>query len=184
MDRFPLGGRKIRKDIGADQGGGIPREHLAKIFEPYFTTKKKGSGLGLAMAHSIVKNHDGYITAESERGKGSVFTVFLPASAADPTETDGKAKEMTIRKCWARVLLMDDEEMIREITGEMLGSIGYNVSFAADGEEAMSLFIKARSENRPFDVVLLDLTIPGSMGGAEVLKTASRGRARGKSRGT
>jgi PAS domain S-box-containing protein len=167
---FPLGpGRFVRISV-SDQGVGIPREHLGRIFEPYYTTKKKGSGLGLAMAHSIIKNHDGYITAESAPGKGAIFTVYLPASSApDSGMAERKTEEKAV-KGLAAVLVMDDEEMIRDITGEMLDGLGYVASFAANGDEALSLFIRAKEGGAPFDVVLLDLTIPGGMGGADVLK--------------
>ena len=159
-------GRYVKISV-SDQGEGIPREHLGKIFDPYFTTKIKGSGLGLTMAHSIIKNHDGFITAESAIGKGTVFTIYLPASthAAPPS----KKVEEHMTNGGGRILIMDDEEMIRSITGEMLDSLGYEAAFATNGEEALALFTKAREEDRPFDGMLLDLTIPGGMGGVEVM---------------
>jgi len=150
-----------------DEGPGIPKAHLGRIFDPYFTTKKKGSGLGLAMAHSIIKNHDGYITADSRPGEGAVFTIYLPVSAR-PAAPQQKTKEKT-RKGSGRILIMDDEEMIRNITAEMLESLGYEAAFAADGEEAVTHFRTALEKGSPFDAVLLDLTIPGGMSGIEVL---------------
>ena len=164
---YPLRPGRYVKISVSDQGEGIPRERLGKIFDPYFTTKKKGSGLGLAIAYSIIKNHDGFITAESVAGKGSVFTIYLPASA-HPAPSPGNVKEQTTSGR-GRILIMDDEEMIRSITGEMLDSLGYEAGFAVNGEEALALFNKARGEGRPFDGMLLDLTIPGGMGGVEVM---------------
>lgn len=164
---YPLrAGDYVRISV-CDEGIGIPREHLGRIFDPYFTTKQKGSGLGLAMAHSIVKNHDGYITADSTVGKGSIFTIYLPASSGSTMPL--KSGEPNTASGRGRILIMDDEEMIRTITGEMLDSLGYESEFAVNGMEALSIFEEARKEGRPFDALLLDLTIPGGMGGTEVV---------------
>ena len=160
-------GRYVKIGV-RDQGVGIAKENLIRIFDPYFTTKEKGTGLGLTMAHTIVKNHDGYITVESSPGQGSLFTIYLPSafSAVSPDKQVGKKPTPGS----GRVLIMDDEEMIRDITCEMLDSLGYDAGFAANGEEALALFSKAVEEGRPFDVLLLDLTIPGGMGGTEVMR--------------
>ncbi len=165
---FPLiAGRYVKISV-SDQGPGIPSEHLSRIFDPYFTTKKRGSGLGLAMAHSIVKNHDGYITAESAPGKGATFTIYLPASPESALpRIDAMGKTAKGR---GTILIMDDEDMVRDITGEMLETLGYKAGLAANGEEALGLYRKAMESGKPFDAVLLDLTIPGGMGGADVLK--------------
>ncbi len=160
-------GRYVRIRI-SDEGVGIPPDHLNKIFDPYFTTKEDGNGLGLAISYSIIKNHDGHVTVESIQGKGTTFTIYLPASAEDiplPKEVKQKA---SIGK--GRVLIMDDDDMIREITGEMLSSLGYETELTTNGEEALSMYVNARSSDKPFDVCLLDLTIPGGMGGSELLK--------------
>ena len=166
---LPLAAGTYVKISVADEGQGIPKAHLSRIFDPYFTTKEKGSGLGLAMAHSIIKNHDGYITADSRTGKGAVFTFYLPVSSG--YSTPQKKVEKRARKGSGKILIMDDEEMIRSITAEMLESLGYETAFAADGEEVLIQFAKAVEKASPFDAVLLDLTIPGGMGGIEVMRT-------------
>ncbi len=151
-----------------DTGEGIPSEHLARIFDPYFTTKKKGSGLGLATSYSIIKNHDGCITIESILGKGSTFHIFLPAS----TDLDAldSPKNSLIVDGTGHILIMDDEEMIRDIAGTILSHLGYSASFAKNGEEAITRYKEALAENLPFDAVIMDLTVPGGMGGKEAIK--------------
>ena len=166
-DGLPLqNGNYVHISI-CDTGTGIPAEDLPRIFDPYFTTKEKGSGLGLATSYSIVKNHDGCITVDSIPGEGTTFHVFLPASpeaAAHSSQKWGQAVAGS-----GRILVMDDEEMIRDIAGSLLSMIGYQVSFAVDGEEAIALYAESlRSEER-FDAVIMDLTIPGGMGGKEAI---------------
>jgi len=149
-----------------DQGTGIPREHLGKIFDPYFTTKQKGSGLGLAATYSIIRKHDGHIIVESELGKGTVFRFYLPASqgeAAPPPR-----HEKLVRGSGA-VLIMDDDEDMRKTTGDMLMRMGYTVDFAGEGNEAIAKYQKAREAGRPFAAVIMDLTVPGGMGGREAI---------------
>lgn len=150
-----------------DQGIGIPTEYLQKIFDPFFTTKHSGSGLGLATCWSIVKRHDGTIIVESEPGRGSAFHVYLPA-AQDTLSADGSASSSSFVG-QGRVLVMDDEEHIREILDEMLTDLGYTVETANDGANAVDMFQKATAEGKPFDIVMVDLTIPGGMGGKETL---------------
>lgn len=150
-----------------DEGIGIPEKIIQQIFDPYFSTKKKGSGLGLASSYSIIKNHDGYIKVESEVNIGTIFTVYLPA---DPTKNIKKSSEFTeLYKGSENILVMDDEVAIREVTKKMLTSLGYMVSFAVNGEEAIQIYKKAIDSNNPFDVVILDLTIPGGLGGKDAL---------------
>ncbi len=151
-----------------DQGVGIPGEHLEKIFEPFFTTKPKGSGLGLATSYSIVKNHGGNITAESERGKGATFHIYLPASDKAPTAAEAKDEGPVVGK--GRILLMDDEKMILEVGQAVLVRLGYDVECAADGEDALVKYGEARRSGRPFDAVIMDLTIPGGMGGKDAVR--------------
>jgi len=151
-----------------DEGVGIPHENLTKIFDPFFTTKKTGSGLGLATSYSIIKKHDGLIEAESEVGKGTLITVWLPASKKETVETTRKLK-MTGMLC-GRVLVMDDEDYIREIVITMLERIGCSVETAKDGPEALAKFKIARDEGKPFKIAILDLTIPGGKGGKEIVK--------------
>jgi len=152
-----------------DQGIGIPKKHLAKIFDPYFTTKQKGSGLGLATTYSIIKNHEGYITVESEVGVGTTFHIQLPASKK-PAPVKAKAKKEAPVGGKGRILVMDDEEMIRKMLSKMLPLDGYEVELAKDGAEAVELYRKARESGQPFDAVIMDLTIPGGMGGKEAIK--------------
>ncbi|MDL1958432.1 MAG: ATP-binding protein [Deltaproteobacteria bacterium] len=151
-----------------DQGIGIPEEYLQKIFDPYFTTRKKGSGLGLAISYSIVQKHHGYITAESELGIGTTFHILLPASEKELI-TERYVKEI-VRGEKGRVLIMDDEEIVRDVASRMLKHIGYEVDVAKDGAEAIALYEQAQESQFPFNVVILDLTVPGGMGGKEAIE--------------
>ncbi|MBU4233538.1 MAG: response regulator [Proteobacteria bacterium] len=162
---LPLPTGKYVKVTIADQGIGIPFKYLHKIFDPYFTTKHKGSGLGLATAYSIIKNHSGYLKVESEVGEGTTFYLYLPAldGRISPQEEE-TAKPVTGR---GRILVMDDEEMVREVLGKMLTRLGYEAEMAKDGEEAIQTFATAKESGRPFDMAILDLTVPGGMGGKE-----------------
>ncbi len=165
---LPLNAGHYVKISIEDQGTGIPEEHLPKIFDPYFTTKAKGSGLGLTTCYSIIKRHEGLITVESKVGAGTTFYIYLPAS---PRKTSGEknVSEGPIHGT-GRILVMDDEEIIREVAGKMLSHLGYQVDCAADGLEAIQLYIKAKSEGRPYSAVIIDLTIPGGMGGKEAIQ--------------
>ncbi len=151
-----------------DSGAGIPPENLSKIFDPYFSTKEQGSGLGLATSHSIIKKHGGYITAESAPGKGTTFYIYLPAAARSDESQQGVGKPASHGK--GKILIMDDDDMIREITGELLLNLGYQVEFAKNGNEAIVMYREALDLEKPFDAVILDLTIPGGMGGKETIK--------------
>ncbi len=151
-----------------DQGNGIPAEHLTRIFDPYFTTKEKGSGLGLATVYSIIKNHGGLIRVQSEIGKGTTFFIYLPASNAAVEKQQAPTIVAATRQ--ARVLVMDDEEMIREVSRELLTSIGHDVVCVESGETALEVYQAARDAGIPFDLVILDLTIRGGMGGIETLR--------------
>lgn len=160
-------GRYVRISI-EDHGVGIDRRLLPKVFDPYFTTKSEGSGLGLAAAYSIVKSHGGHITAESEIGVGSKFHVFLPASDRE-TLPQGGSEERVVSGS-GRILIMDDEEQIRDLAGELLCLLGYEVDTARDGEEAIELLRSAKAAGRLYDAAILDVTIPGGMGGREVIR--------------
>lgn len=147
---------------------GIPQEHLSKIFDPYFTTKQKGSGLGLATAYSIIRSHNGYIGVESKLGAGTKFYIYLPASEKEiPAKWDIKERPIIGK---GRILVMDDDHAVREVTGAVLSRIGYEVEFARDGGEAIELYREARGSSKPFNAVIMDLTIPGGMGGREAIK--------------
>ncbi len=150
-----------------DEGVGVQAEHLQKIFDPYFTTKEAGSGLGLATSHAIVKKHGGHITVRSQVKKGTTFDVFLPAAGPGiPAKTEAP---IVTRLGQGRVLLMDDEQMVRDIAQEMLTILGYRVSLTEDGSEAIDLYRQAKQSGEPFDVVIMDLTVPGRLGGKEAL---------------
>ncbi|MBU7021863.1 MAG: PAS domain S-box protein [Theionarchaea archaeon] len=149
-----------------DEGIGMPEKLFSKIFDPYFTTKHKGSGLGLATSYSIIKKHDGLIDVESEVGIGTTFYIWLPASLEHQKREEPKEKRLDGS---GRVLLMDDEALVRDAAGEVLEYLGYDVTFACDGEETIRLYKKAYQQGTPFDVVIMDLTIPGGMGGEEAI---------------
>ena len=149
-----------------DEGVGIPAEHLDRIFEPYFSTKQHGSGLGLATIHSIVRRHGGRLTVVSEPGRGSCFEVIFPA--------DGRAEErgeerMELLGGNERILVMDDEEVIREVCVDLLEDLGYKVDSVIDGSQMLGAYRQARDEGRPFALVIMDLTVPGGMGGKEAM---------------
>jgi CheY-like chemotaxis protein len=156
-----------------DHGHGIRPEDLEKIFDPYFTTKKNGSGLGLATVHSIVKKHAGHITAESVPANGTTFHIWLPAAQDAPgaritlSEPETKPAPAAAK---ARILFMDDEVPIRTLGGAILRKMGYEVTSVADGAAAVREYAKAMGERRPFGAVILDLTIPGGMGGRQTLE--------------
>jgi len=151
-----------------DTGIGIPKDHLLKIFDPYFTTKQKGSGLGLATVYSVIQKHGGRIFAESMLGAGAVFTILLPAS--DAVTAPEKSRENTVPMGAGKILIVDDEADIRQTACDVLRRLGYSALHAADGESAMNLYRDAMHTGEPFHAVIMDLTIPGGMGGAETLR--------------
>lgn len=164
---LPLERGKYVELLLADQGVGISEEHLHKIFDPYFTTKSRRSGLGLTIAYSIVKNHKGYIRVESKRGQGTSFYIYLPAAHETGKNEKQRAKPI-LRK--SRILVMDDETFVREVVGEMLDFIGFTAEFAQDGMEAVKQYEEAMNSGNRFDAVIMDLTIPEGMGGKEAVK--------------
>ena len=150
-----------------DEGLGIQPAHLKKVFDPYFTTKQKGSGLGLAVAYSIILKHSGQLSVESKLGEGSQFTILLPgATDFEVTTQDGQHGLIAGK---GRILVMDDEDFVRDLAAAMLGKMGYEVVLAEDGHAAVAIFDRAMDAGQPFDAVILDLTIPGGMGGQETL---------------
>jgi PAS domain S-box-containing protein len=150
-----------------DCGIGIAKDHLSRIFDPYFTTKQKGSGLGLATSYSIIRKHGGSIAAESELGAGTTFTVYLPASRV--ARGTKKTDEMPVPTGSGKILLMDDEEDVRQTTGDVLTRLGYSVVSTSDGSHAIELYQQALRSGEPFDAVIMDLTVPGGMGGRETV---------------
>jgi two-component system, cell cycle sensor histidine kinase and response regulator CckA len=165
--RLPGGGHFVRIDI-EDTGTGISEQNMTKIFDPYFTTKQKGSGLGLATSYSIIKNHGGQIEVKSEPGKGTTFTIYLPASRAAEAEVS-KTTPSAVSAKKGRILLMDDEDIVSNVAKKMIAALGHEVEGAEDGKRAIELFQKARDKGRPFDLVILDLTVKGGMGGEEAI---------------
>jgi PAS domain S-box-containing protein len=152
----------------ADQGVGIPKKYLSRIFDPYFSTKQEGSGLGLAACHSIIKNHDGLIFAESEFGAGATFHIYLPASENNPPPKAASRKPP--QSSGESILIMDDDDDVLDVAVNMLTLMGYRTAIAHDGAEAIAMYKQAMESGRPFDGVLLDLTIPGGLGGRDTVK--------------
>jgi two-component system, cell cycle sensor histidine kinase and response regulator CckA len=152
----------------SDQGEGIPKSILSKIFDPYFTTKPTGTGLGLASVHSIIQKHGGVISLDSEPGKGTTFTICLPCTGETPEVSDTISRKLTPggQGC-GRILVMDDEEVIREFARESLEFLGYQVTTCANGEDAVNGYRVAYEAGEPFFSVILDLTVPDGMGGVE-----------------
>ncbi len=150
-----------------DTGIGMPVDLLTRIFDPYFTTKEKGSGLGLATSYSIVRNHNGLIDVKSEPGKGSAFVVYLPAAAIGGEAPRKESATAGTRA--GKILIMDDEEHVRNVAGELLTALGHTPVFADRGEAALEAYRSALESGKPFDIVILDLTVRGGMGGDEAL---------------
>jgi len=165
---LPISKGKYVKFAIADQGIGIVPQYLDKIFDPYFSTKQKGSGLGLATAYSIIKYHSGHIQVESRMGVGTTFYIYLPAADKRVPADELETAKPTMGQ--GKVLVMDDEEMVREVLDGMLSRLGYEADFSTDGSQAIEKFVKAKETNQPFAAVILDLTIPGGMGGKEAIK--------------
>jgi PAS domain S-box-containing protein len=153
-----------------DHGVGIPPEHLGKIFDPYFTTKAVCQGLGLATSYSIVANHGGSIAVETTQGRGTTMTILLPAVNDLCTLAPVEAPPVMASGRRGRILVMDDEEQVRDVTRMMLRRLGYRVDVAADGAEAIEQYREALGTGDRFDAVLMDLTIPGGMGGKAAIR--------------
>ncbi len=160
-------GRFLKLSI-ADNGQGINPEHLPRIFDPYFTTKQQGSGLGLATVYSIVNKHLGRIEVHSKLGEGTTFDVWLPA-AHRPPDPAVPPDSMPVRQ-HGRVLVMDDEQTIRESATALLERVGLETQAVGDGTAVLREYALAKEAGRPFDVVILDLTVPGGMGGLETIE--------------
>jgi PAS domain S-box-containing protein len=167
-----LGAGSYVKISVKDYGTGIPEDHLPRIFDPYFSTKergaRKGTGLGLTIAYGILKRHEGHISVHSKVGVGTTFHVYLPAQEGGVLEIPEAESIAPKRK--GKILLMDDEPMLRDMAGLLLNHLGYEVEQAQDGAEAIQVFIKAKESDKPFDAVILDLTVRGGMGGKEAVK--------------
>lgn len=164
----PIGKSRFIRITVEDSGIGIPESHIPHIFDPYFTTKPNGTGLGLTTTFSIIRNHDGYIHVDSTPGKGSIFSIYLPAAGE---RTEGAACEPGRLVCGeGKILFMDDEELVRSIASRMMRHLGYDVTCVRNGEEAVSEFARALEKGARYDLVMLDLTVPGGMGGVETIE--------------
>lgn len=157
-----------------DHGVGIPKEHWKKLFDPYFTTKQmgniKGMGLGLAICYSIVKHHEGLITVDSQPGVGTIFTIYLPAvDEESPADKLSEIKE-TKTVCQHKILLIDDEQILLDVTSSMLVHLGYKVFTARCHDEALDIYGKAKEEGQPFSLVIIDLTMRGDEGGETAIR--------------
>jgi len=155
-----------------DNGIGIKKKHIKHVFDPFYSTKEVGRGLGLATVYSIIKKHAGYISLDSELSKGTTFTLYLPASESlvNSLLKQPEVKKYSKIEQTARILVMDDEEKICKLLKKMLEVKGHSVSTASDGKQAIEMYKQSLGERKPFDTVILDLTIPGGIGGKEVIK--------------
>lgn len=167
MKSLQLSEKRYVKLTIKDQGVGISDKDLQNIFDPYFTTKNGGSGLGLATTYSIIKKHNGLITVESEIGKGTKFTIYIPASEKEPTE--GTKKKDDPKTGHGKILVMDDDEPVKMVAVHMLAKLGFSTVTASDGNDAIKLYKTAMESGEPFNCVIMDLTIRGGMGGQETI---------------
>ncbi|MBE9528016.1 MAG: DUF3365 domain-containing protein [Proteobacteria bacterium] len=166
------------KLIIKDEGAGIPSENLDKVFDPYFTTKEEGSGLGLAIVSSIIKKHGGNLSVESEVGVGTTFAIYLPVPPLSRVSRDKPVKSapreasrgVTPEKGTGTILIMDDEELVRNAACRILSRAGYETTQAANGNETIDKYLEAKLAGRPFDLVIMDLTIQGGTGGIDAIK--------------
>jgi len=162
----PGGGRFVKVTV-SDTGTGIAQGNLARIFDPYFTTKPQASGLGLATCYSVITKHGGKIRAASTEGSGSSFSFSLPASA--PRDNPVPPPPAAMLRGSGRVLVMDDDEHIREVAQGILELLGYTAEVTGNGAEAVELYRTRREQGTPFCAAILDLTVPGGMGGKETV---------------
>jgi two-component system cell cycle sensor histidine kinase/response regulator CckA len=162
-------GRYLRITV-EDHGCGIPAENLSKVFDPFFTTKRNGVGFGLSTSYSIIKSHGGYLTVESVVGMGTRFYIFLPAMAARSKAKVPARSEEKLYRGEGRVLVMDDDRLLQDVYQELLGKLGYSPKIVTGGEEALAAYRQALQDGEPFAVVIMDLTIPGGLGGKETIQ--------------
>jgi CheY-like chemotaxis protein len=168
-------GNYVRISI-TDHGNGIPEAEFDKIFDPYYSTKdrgsRKGTGLGLSICHSIITKHGGEVSVTSQIGSGTTLHLYLPATIGDSPAA--RASRVTDQNQpifgQGKILVMDDEMMIRKLAGEILKHLGYTVEFAKDGAEAVAAYRTALNSQEPFDAVILNLTVRGGMGGKEAIR--------------
>jgi CheY-like chemotaxis protein len=162
-------GRYIKVAI-ADRGPGVPPELAIKIFDPYFTTKPSSTGLGLAIGYSIIKKHGGFLHLESNSAAGATFTFYLPAAGGQLLNDPFLPNEPRFHFNHQRILVMDDESAIRELTAQLLATMGYEVTTVPDGSEAVRIYERAVRRGEYFQVVILDATVRGGLGGVETIE--------------
>ena len=162
-------GRYVKVAV-ADRGSGIAEDIAMKIFDPYFTTKPTGSGLGLAISYSIIKRHGGLLHLENSSAEGATFAFYLPATNSQSAAPEAALTERTFNFNHQRILLMDDEAAIRELTSQLLSTLGYEVTAVPDGLEAVRLYERALRRGENFQAVILDATIRGGMGGLATIE--------------
>ena len=160
---FPLPEGQYVKITVQDSGCGIPKEVLSNIFDPYFTTKAEGSGLGLTTAYAIVIKHEGYITIASEVDVGTTVVIYLPAS--QKATVSAQTHSSIPLSGSGRILVMDDEAMVRDVLRQLLETLGYTVECVEDGTEAVAVYQRAQAAGQPFVTVILDYIIPGAWAG-------------------
>ena len=151
----------------ADQGTGIPPDYLSRVFDPYFSTKGKGRGLGLATSHSIIKKHGGHIGVRSRPGMGTTMVFHLPV--CDPGDSSAGQAEQLIRAS-GRILVMDDDKVVARVLGRMLERLGCTVVIVSGGQQALDAWVAARKNDTPFAAAIMDVTIPGGMGGKQAVR--------------
>ena len=157
-----------------DTGKGIPKEIINKIFDPYFTTKQTGNGLGLATVYSIIDKHNGYIDLKSTENEGTVFTLYLPKAIIKNRGKKSTSQELVIEtnsnfSKSKRILIMDDELLVQKVAEEIFKGLNFKVDLTKNGEEALEKFKESIINGKQYDIVLLDLTIPGGMGGEKTI---------------
>jgi CheY-like chemotaxis protein len=162
-------GRYVKIRI-ADRGEGVSDELSTKIFDPYFTTKPTGSGLGLAISYSIVKKHGGMLHLENSSPEGSTFTFYLPATDREVVAAEPQVSDRVFNFNHQKILVMDDEAAIRDLTSQLLSTLGYEVTAVPDGMEAVKVYERALRRGENFQAVILDATIRGGMGGLATIE--------------
>jgi PAS domain S-box-containing protein len=165
---LPNTSRYIKITI-SDSGIGIPENLIDKIFDPYFTTKQEGSGLGLAITHSIISKHNGSISVQSKPGTGTTFTLYLPATDRPQEKKQEDQKALATNQGKARIMIMDDDTMVLDVAQAMLTMLGHDVILVGDGTEAIEIYQQQNASGQAIDIIIMDLTIPGGMGGKEAV---------------
>jgi CheY-like chemotaxis protein len=167
---IPLKKGKYVKIMVQDEGVGIMDEHIERLFDPYFTTKKDGAGLGLATAYSIISRHGGHIQVHSAPDEGSLFTFYLPVSVGTDAQSRETSSAMMHHRGTGKVLVMDDEVILRTVVQSLLRKAGYSTVCVENGAQALAVYRQALTDGEPFIVTIMDLTIPGGMGAKETVK--------------